>query len=61
MVSSNFFFLPDDAVCYLETFLVKDAVVGHASATQVTQAGGQLLQTCVIERGVGGLAYDLGK
>ena len=41
--------------------LAKGAVVGHASSVQVTGVGATLLQTCVIERGVGGMGFNIGK
>ena len=53
--------MEDDGVCYLQPQLAKDAVVGHASANEVARAGGTILQACVIERGSGGLAYNLGE
>lgn len=51
----------DDGVCFLQPLLAKGAVIGHASATEIFRAGAQILQTCVIERGMGGLAYDIGE
>jgi len=36
-------------------------VVGHASPQEIARAGAQLLRTCVIERGTGGLAYLIGE
>lgn len=38
-----------------------DSIVGHASSSEVGQAAYTMLQTCVIERGMGGLAFNLGK
>ena len=53
--------MADDGVCFLQPFLARGAVLGHASATDITKAGAQLLQNCVVERGVGGMAYNIGK
>ena len=36
-------------------------MVGRVSPTEILQAGVQLLQACIIERGMGGLAIDLGE
>jgi len=51
----------DDGVCFLQPGLVEGAVLGHARATDIAQAGAQVLQSCIIERGKGGRAYNLGK
>ncbi len=44
----------------MQPVLKKDVPSGHASATEVGQAAYTLLQTCVIEKGVGGIAGDIG-
>ena len=41
--------------------LAKGAVLGHASPSDVARAGAQVLQTCVIERGMGGVAMRIGE
>ena len=51
----------DDALCFMQPLLEKNAVVGHAAPKEVVGAAAQLLQHCVVERGMGGLAYDIGK
>lgn len=51
----------DDGLCFVQPILAKDSVVGHASSTEIGQAAHTMLQACVIERGMGGLAFNLGK
>ena len=36
-------------------------MVGRVSPDEILQAGVQVLQACIIERGMGGVAIDLGK
>ena len=36
-------------------------MVGHASPQEIARAAAQLLRTCVIERGMGGLAFLIGE
>ena len=50
----------DDAKCVLQPFLRDGAMVGHASSSEVILAAGQILQACVVRRGTGGLAYNIG-
>ncbi|KAL6716108.1 hypothetical protein ACLMJK_005674 [Lecanora helva] len=52
--------LSNDGVCFLQPVLAKDAVRGEATATEIFRAGAQILRTCIIERGMGGLAFDIG-
>ncbi|CAF9905584.1 MAG: hypothetical protein ALECFALPRED_001037 [Alectoria fallacina] len=49
-----------DGLCFVQPVLKKDAVIGRATSTEIGQAAFTLLQTCVVERGMGGMAYDIG-
>ncbi len=51
----------DDGLCFIQPFLKPGAGIGHASATQIGQAAYTTLQTCVIERGMGGVATNIGE
>lgn len=51
----------DDGLCYVQPILEKGATVGHASSSEVGQAAFTMLQACVVERGIGGEAYNIGK
>ena len=44
----------------MQPLLLRGAVTGHASSTQMAQAAYTLLQRCVVEKGVGGIAADIG-
>ena len=50
-----------DGLCFVQPTLKRGAISGHASGTEVGQAAFTLLQTCVIERGMGGVAYKIGE
>lgn len=52
--------LSDDGRCFVQPLLLIAAVTGHASSTQMVQAAYTLLQTCVVGRGLGGIAADIG-
>ena len=51
----------EDGLCFIQPILAQGVDIGHATATQVGTAAYTLLQTCVIERGMGGLALDIGE
>ena len=51
----------DDGLCFVQTILKKGALFGHASSTEIGQAAFTMLQVCVVERGMGGLAFNLGE
>jgi len=45
----------------VQPILEKGTTVGHASPSEVGQAAFTMLQACVVERGIGGEAYNIGK
>ncbi|KAM0805897.1 hypothetical protein BDR22DRAFT_816768 [Usnea florida] len=47
-------------LCFLQALLVAGAASGHASSKQVGQAGYVVFQRCVVERGIGGIAENVG-
>ena len=49
-----------DGLCFVQPLLLHGAVTAHASSTQMAQAAYALFQRCVVERGVGGIAVDIG-
>lgn len=51
----------DDGLCFIQPVLKQGAVLGHASSTEIGEAGMTLLQTCVVQRGTGGMASDIGE
>ena len=44
----------------MQALLLRGAVKGHASPTQVGQAAYTLFQRCVVDRGVGAIAANIG-
>lgn len=50
-----------DGLCFVQPVLKRGAVSGHASGNEVGRAAWQLLQTCVVERGMGGVAFNIGE
>ncbi|CAD6591849.1 MAG: hypothetical protein ASARMPRED_005786 [Alectoria sarmentosa] len=52
--------LSNDGLCFVQPLLLRGAVTGHVSSTQIGQAAYALYQRCVVERGVGGIAADVG-
>lgn len=52
--------LSNDGLCFVQPFLSAGAISGKASATEIGQAALITLQTCVIERGMGGMAFNIG-
>ena len=51
----------DDGLCFVQSVLKDGAISGRASASEVGHAAFTVLQTCVIERGMGGMAFDIGE
>lgn len=45
----------------MQPFLKEGATIGHASSTEIGQAAFTMLQACVVERGMGGMALNIGK
>ena len=45
----------------MQPVLAKGKVIGRASFTHIIQAASRLVQSCVVERGMGGIGYDIGK
>lgn len=50
-----------DGLCFVQPVLKQDAIFGHASPSEIGQAACTMLQTCVIERGMGGMAMNIGE
>jgi len=50
----------DDGRCYIQPFLTGGATSGRASFTNVSRAASAIIQGCVIPRGVGGTAMNIG-
>ena len=50
-----------DGRCFTQPLLASDVTSGHASATQLGGAAYTLFHRCVIEKGIGGIAANLGK
>lgn len=53
--------LSSDGLCFVQPILKKDAISGYATSTEIGQAAFTMLQTCVIERGMGGMAFNIGE
>lgn len=49
-----------DGLCFVQPQLLRGAVTGRASSTQIRQAAYTLFERCVIEKGIGGIAADIG-
>lgn len=52
--------ISDDGRCFMQPLLLRGAVTGHASSTQMGQAAYIIFERCVLEKGVGGIAADIG-
>lgn len=53
---------PDEALCYIEPMLLSPSVhVARASPHEVLEAANELLSKCVLFRGKGGKATNIGK
>ena len=50
-----------DGLCFVQPLLKEGAIIGHASSQQIGQAAYTMLQACVVERGMGGMAYNIGE
>ena len=51
----------DDGLCFIQPVLKQGAISGLASSTEMGQAASRVLQICVIERGMGGIASHIGE
>lgn len=49
-----------DGFCFVQPLLLRGAVTGHASSTEIGQAAYALYQRCVVEKGIGGIAANIG-
>ena len=52
--------MADDGQCFIQPLLITGISSGHASSQQLGTAAFTLLQQCVIDQGVGGVAGDVG-
>lgn len=52
--------LSNDGLCFVQPLLLRGAMTGHASSTQLVRAAYTLFQKCVVEKGLGGIAADIG-
>ncbi|KAM0796442.1 hypothetical protein BDR22DRAFT_525996 [Usnea florida] len=50
----------NDGLCFIQPFLKENVVSGHASSTEIGQAAYTTFQLCVVQRGVGGVASNIG-
>ena len=53
-------FLSNDGLCFVQPLLLHGAVTGQASSAEIGEAAYTLFQTCVVEKGIGGIAADIG-
>ena len=44
----------------MQPLLLRGATTGHASSTQMALAAHALFERCVVEKGVGGIAANIG-
>lgn len=51
----------DDGLCFVQSVLKDGAISGRASSSEMGHAAFTVLQACVIERGMGGIAWDIGE
>lgn len=52
--------MSSDGLCFVQPLLLRGAVTGHVSSTQMAQSAYTLFQRCVLEKGIGGIAADIG-
>ena len=50
-----------DGLCFVQPVLQSGAISGQATSIEIGQAAYTMLQTCVIERGMGGMASNIGE
>ena len=53
-------FLSNDGLCFVQPLLKPGSETARASSQQMGQAAYTLFQQCVIEKGLGGIAADIG-
>ena len=53
--------ITDDGLCFVQPVLKEGAVSGRASGTEIGEAAATMLQACVVERGMGGIAFNIGE
>lgn len=53
-------FLSDDGLCFVQPLLKPGLETARASSKQMGQAGYTLFQRCVVEKGLGGIANNIG-
>ncbi len=52
---------PEEKMLMPRKVLKEGAISGKASSTEIGVAAFTMLQTCVVERGVGGMAFNIGE
>lgn len=50
----------NDGLCFIQPFLKENVVSGHASSIEIGHAAYTTFQSCVVKRGVGGVASNIG-
>ena len=50
----------NDGLCFVQPLLTPGMVTGQATGTQIARAAYTLFQRCVVDRGIGGIAVDIG-
>ena len=53
-------FMSNDGLCFVQPLLKPGLETARASSKQMGQAGYTLFQRCVVEKGLGGIANDIG-
>ena len=53
-------FLSDDGLCFVQPLLKPGSETARASSLQMGRAAYTLFQRCVVEKGLGGIAADIG-
>ena len=51
----------DDGLCFIQPSVKQGAISGRASSTEISEAAYTMLQVCVVERGMGGIALKIGE
>ena len=54
-------FMSNDGLCFVQPLLLRGAVTAHTSVTQMAQAAYTLFQRCVVDKGIGGIAANIGE
>ena len=50
----------NDGLCFVQPLLLRGAATGHASSTELGRAAYTLFERCVVDKGTGGVAVEIG-